>query len=112
VRHHGSDSLFTSPECAKTQLQAFAISKNFPGVIPPDPLIRGGEGRERRGGEGRGWYGEGEDGKGMCAEGRGRWGKGRERKGVGKGNRRVGLLVPPHTFYQFNHCTQMLNSGT
>jgi hypothetical protein len=56
VRHHGSDSLFTSQECAKTQLQPFAISKKFPGVIPPDPLIRGGEGkgRERRGEEGRG----------------------------------------------------------
>jgi hypothetical protein len=43
----------------------------------------------------------------MCVEGRGRWGKGRERKGVGKGNRRVGILVPPHAFYQFNHCLKI-----
>jgi hypothetical protein len=49
--------------------------KKFSGVIPSDPLKRGGE----RGGEGKGKdEGEGERGKGMGEEGReGRGGKGR-----------------------------------
>ncbi len=38
----------------KIHLRATAISKNCPGVIPPDPANKGrGEGRERRG-EGKG----------------------------------------------------------
>jgi hypothetical protein len=73
------------PKCAKTHLRASVISKIFPGVTPPDPLIkgrgRGGEGkrREGRGGEGRGGKGGGrkeEGGKGRGGEGRGGEGKG------------------------------------
>jgi hypothetical protein len=45
----------------KTHVRVSIISKNFPGVIPPDPRCRGGEGREERGEEGR----EEKGGKGM-----------------------------------------------
>jgi hypothetical protein len=73
------------PKCAKTHLRASVISKIFPGVTPPDPLIkgrgRGGEGkrREGRGGEGRGGKGGREERRGRGGEGRG--GEGGEGKG-------------------------------
>ena len=49
---------FLFPKCAKTHLQAFAIPKIFPGVIPRTPVK----------GEGKGFAREGErgiDGDGM-----------------------------------------------
>jgi hypothetical protein len=61
------------PKCAKTHQRACDMSKNFPGVIPPDPRSQGeGEGGPRKGREGReGREGEGEGG-GEEGEGRGR----------------------------------------
>jgi hypothetical protein len=74
------------PKCAKTHLQAYAISKIFPGGYTPGPPFkrgregevgRGGRGEEREGGVGKeGWEREG---------GRGEEGRegGREGKGIG-----------------------------
>jgi hypothetical protein len=36
---------FLLPKCAKTHLRAFVKSKIFPGVIPPDPHLKGRGGR-------------------------------------------------------------------
>jgi hypothetical protein len=86
--------LISCPKCAKTHLRASVIWKFFPGVIPPDPHSRGGEGRggkEREDGRGKDGirdivgeeYGIGKERKGWgLYRGKGREGrKGREGKG-------------------------------
>jgi hypothetical protein len=42
---HKSFCSFLLPKCAKTHLRAFVKSKIFPGVIPPDPHLKGRGGR-------------------------------------------------------------------
>ena len=49
---------FITLKCIKTHLRACIVQKFFPGVIAPDPHIRGGEGRGREG-EAEGWGREG-----------------------------------------------------
>jgi hypothetical protein len=93
------------PKCAKTDLRASVISKNFPGLYPRTPLNRGrggeegrvgrenGKGREEgegRGENGRGGKGEGKGGR----EKRGVEGKGREEEGRGGERGRDGECVP------------------
>jgi len=41
--------LILCPKCSKTPLRASVIRRNFPGVIPPHPRERRGEGRGRKG---------------------------------------------------------------
>jgi hypothetical protein len=68
------------PKCTETRLCASVRSKNFPGVIPPDPVSKEREGKAKgrvgsEGMEGREWEGKKDQGEGK--EGRGGRGKGR-----------------------------------
>jgi hypothetical protein len=47
-KHRATDCLNLCPKCTETRLRASASSKNFPGVIPPDPRFKG-EGRQKWG---------------------------------------------------------------
>jgi hypothetical protein len=75
------------PKCAKTNLHASVISKIFPEVTPPDPLLRGtGRGGERgEGVGGKGGEGREEGMKGKEREKGGGRKKGTERRREGKG---------------------------
>jgi hypothetical protein len=85
ARNRARDCLNLRPKCIKTPLRASVSSTNFPGVIPPDPRLKG-EGRKgkREGGtrrkEGMRRKGRIEDGR----EGKGRRG-GKRREGRKEG---------------------------
>jgi hypothetical protein len=71
-KHIARDCLNLYPKYTKTRLRASVSSKNFPGVISPDPRFKGEEGRPK--------------GRGNIMNGR----KGMDRKDEGEGRRRRG----------------------
>jgi hypothetical protein len=76
-KHRARDCLNLCPKCTETRLRASVSSKNFPGLYPRTPVLkgRGGKAKGRVGLEGM----EGREWEGMKDEGEGRGGKGGRR---------------------------------